>query len=213
MNEQLFATSFMNDGASSIAQLSQQNNMGYLMSSFDSTNSLNSMFPSSPTNSSSSDSSFGVNGSTSPVILTPEWDIANRMKMQYLQQQLMRHRDQYIRSMAEYSKLLVQQCIGAPSLPAIKLSPVRSNSVGKKLSASEKKKIREYARNLTCFNCQTNKTPLWRRTADKKHSLCNACGLYYKQYNSHRPVEYKDRNPRAPKRSMAIECQADALSI
>lgn len=69
-----------------------------------------------------------------------------------------------------------------------------------KLSASEKKKLREFARNLTCFNCGTNKTPLWRRTADKANNLCNACGLYYKQYNSHRPVAYKNRNPRIIKK-------------
>ncbi|KAI8897414.1 hypothetical protein BC833DRAFT_505880, partial [Globomyces pollinis-pini] len=54
-----------------------------------------------------------------------------------------------------------------------------------------KKKLRELSRNLTCFNCKTNKTPLWRRTEDRKHNLCNACGLYYKQYKTHRPIAYK----------------------
>lgn len=54
------------------------------------------------------------------------------------------------------------------------------------LTPSEKKRIRELSRNLTCFNCQTTKTPLWRRTPDKQHNLCNACGLYYKQYKTHR---------------------------
>ncbi|KAG0024132.1 putative electron transfer flavoprotein subunit [Podila clonocystis] len=39
-----------------------------------------------------------------------------------------------------------------------------------------------------CFNCGVTKTPLWRRTADRKHSLCNACGLYYKQYQANRPL-------------------------
>ncbi|KAI9485057.1 GATA zinc finger-domain-containing protein, partial [Zychaea mexicana] len=44
------------------------------------------------------------------------------------------------------------------------------------------------ARQLECFNCHVTKTPLWRRTPDRAHSLCNACGLYYKQYGTHRPL-------------------------
>ncbi|PHZ16722.1 glucocorticoid receptor-like (DNA-binding domain), partial [Rhizopus microsporus ATCC 52813] len=44
-----------------------------------------------------------------------------------------------------------------------------------------------------CFNCKVTKTPLWRRTPDRKHSLCNACGLYYKQYNHHRPLHVRNK--------------------
>ncbi|OAD71321.1 GATA-type zinc finger transcription factor, partial [Phycomyces blakesleeanus NRRL 1555(-)] len=43
-------------------------------------------------------------------------------------------------------------------------------------------------RQQECFNCHVTKTPLWRRTPDRAHSLCNACGLYYKQYGNHRPL-------------------------
>ncbi|KAI8597595.1 hypothetical protein EDD21DRAFT_310606, partial [Dissophora ornata] len=46
-------------------------------------------------------------------------------------------------------------------------------------------------RALECFNCKVTQTPLWRRTLDRKHSLCNACGLYYKQYNGHRPLHIR----------------------
>ncbi|KAG2229000.1 hypothetical protein INT48_004750 [Thamnidium elegans] len=49
------------------------------------------------------------------------------------------------------------------------------------------------ARKLECFNCKVTKTPLWRRTPDRQHSLCNACGLYYKQYNSHRPLHVRNK--------------------
>ncbi|KAF9930191.1 putative electron transfer flavoprotein subunit [Linnemannia zychae] len=42
-----------------------------------------------------------------------------------------------------------------------------------------------------CYNCGVTKTPLWRRTADRLHSLCNACGLYYKQYKTNRPLVAK----------------------
>ncbi|CDK24642.1 unnamed protein product [Kuraishia capsulata CBS 1993] len=41
-----------------------------------------------------------------------------------------------------------------------------------------------------CSNCGTTKTPLWRRGADGK-STCNACGLYFRANNSHRPVHLK----------------------
>ncbi|KAI8600398.1 hypothetical protein EDD21DRAFT_306594, partial [Dissophora ornata] len=50
-----------------------------------------------------------------------------------------------------------------------------------------KKQSSRPPRALECFNCKVTQTPLWRRTLDRKHSLCNACGLYFKQYNGHRP--------------------------
>ncbi|KAJ3199732.1 hypothetical protein HDU82_000195 [Entophlyctis luteolus] len=59
----------------------------------------------------------------------------------------------------------------------------------KQLTKAERKKIREHNRGLTCFNCGATTTPLWRRTADRKNNLCNACGLYYKQYQTNRPVK------------------------
>ncbi|KAK3805941.1 MAG: GATA zinc finger-domain-containing protein [Benniella sp.] len=49
------------------------------------------------------------------------------------------------------------------------------------------------SRQLVCFNCQVTQTPLWRRTPDRKHSLCNACGLYYKQYGAHRPLNVRHK--------------------
>ncbi|KAJ3250046.1 hypothetical protein HDU77_007133 [Chytriomyces hyalinus] len=58
----------------------------------------------------------------------------------------------------------------------------------KRLTKAEKKKLREHNRNLVCFNCAATTTPLWRRTEDKQHNLCNACGLYFKQYKTNRPT-------------------------
>lgn len=49
-------------------------------------------------------------------------------------------------------------------------------------------------RQLECFNCHVTRTPLWRRTPDRSHSLCNACGLYYKQYNTHRPLHIRQKH-------------------
>ncbi|KAF9438766.1 hypothetical protein BGZ76_005072 [Entomortierella beljakovae] len=56
-----------------------------------------------------------------------------------------------------------------------------------------KKQSSRPPRALECFNCKVTQTPLWRRTLDRQHSLCNACGLYYKQYNGHRPLSVRQK--------------------
>lgn len=43
---------------------------------------------------------------------------------------------------------------------------------------------------LQCSNCGTTKTPLWRR-APEGTLICNACGLYLRSNNHHRPVNLK----------------------
>ncbi|KAI8071919.1 hypothetical protein BDF21DRAFT_308527, partial [Thamnidium elegans] len=43
---------------------------------------------------------------------------------------------------------------------------------------------------LICANCRTTTTPLWRRD-EGGNTICNACGLYYKLHNVHRPVSMK----------------------
>ncbi|CAG8612466.1 4083_t:CDS:2, partial [Racocetra fulgida] len=69
-----------------------------------------------------------------------------------------------------------------------------------KMIAPKKQTSTKPPRNLECYNCGVNKTPLWRRTPDRMHSLCNACGLYYKQYNTHRPLHIRNKptNSSAP---------------
>lgn len=47
--------------------------------------------------------------------------------------------------------------------------------------------------NHTCANCGTTETPLWRRGPNDQ-VLCNACGLYIKARNIHRPITLK-RSP------------------
>lgn len=50
-----------------------------------------------------------------------------------------------------------------------------------------------------CSNCGTTKTPLWRRAPDST-LICNACGLYLRSNNSHRPVNLK-----RPPKTIAIK--------
>jgi len=65
------------------------------------------------------------------------------------------------------------------------------------------KKKKEGGRKITCYNCHTDTTPLWRRTPDRLHSLCNACGLYYKQYKTHRPLNLQHKTAKNAKKNNA----------
>ncbi|KAF1919664.1 hypothetical protein BDU57DRAFT_443189 [Ampelomyces quisqualis] len=50
-----------------------------------------------------------------------------------------------------------------------------------------------------CQNCGTTITPLWRRD-DAGNIICNACGLYFKLHNTHRPVAMKKQEIKRRKR-------------
>ncbi|KAG0006845.1 putative electron transfer flavoprotein subunit [Modicella reniformis] len=47
-----------------------------------------------------------------------------------------------------------------------------------------------HRQNQVCANCRTTTTPLWRRDTNG-NTICNACGLYFKLHNVHRPVTMK----------------------
>lgn len=55
-----------------------------------------------------------------------------------------------------------------------------------------------------CANCQTTTTPLWRRDATGK-TICNACGLYYKLHQVHRPATMMRTVIKRRKRSSSSE--------
>ncbi|KAF9545219.1 hypothetical protein EC957_011198 [Mortierella hygrophila] len=79
--------------------------------------------------------------------------------------------------------------MGSPTLAERSLSPEAAKNTAPNSSCTKRN------RELICFNCKVTQTPLWRRTPDRKHSLCNACGLYYKQYGAHRPLHIRHKLP------------------
>lgn len=65
-------------------------------------------------------------------------------------------------------------------------------------------------RNVTCANCGTNTTVLWRKGPDGQSPLCNPCGLFYKLHGSHRSPEKKKeihRRNRAGKKRFSISTE------
>eukprot|EP00158_Paraphelidium_tribonemae_P006039 Partr_v1_DN27641_c2_g1_i1_m65062 putative Transcription factor len=59
------------------------------------------------------------------------------------------------------------------------------------LSANGDRKDHLPGLNHHCANCHISTTPLWRRSPDGHGMLCNACGLYYKTNNCHRPMDHE----------------------
>ncbi|KAJ2843471.1 GATA type transcriptional activator of nitrogen-regulated proteins, partial [Coemansia erecta] len=48
---------------------------------------------------------------------------------------------------------------------------------------------------ISCTNCKTTTTPLWRRDPTTGFHLCNRCGLYLKTYNVMHPLTRIKRRP------------------
>lgn len=109
--------------------------------------------------------------------------------------------DQFIQSEQSNSAPPSPNATPSPTLiteeePCLKPRPSKKNHLQGQSTMSIKittQKSARPARKLECFNCKVTKTPLWRRTPDRQHSLCNACGLYYKQYNAHRPLHVRNK--------------------
>ncbi|KAJ3209267.1 hypothetical protein HDU83_001800 [Entophlyctis luteolus] len=87
----------------------------------------------------------------------------------------------------------------------------------KRIRERERKKKRELSRGLTCSNCGTRETPLWRRTSDRMNMLCNACGIYVKHYGVHRKVSVPQvfgvPHPPAPRTAVPQNNQSPSGNI
>ena len=66
----------------------------------------------------------------------------------------------------------------------------KHNAVGTVSSVSDNDMDSEDIDMMSCFNCGTSTTPLWRRD-DAGNTICNACGLYHKLHGAQRPVTMK----------------------
>lgn len=70
-------------------------------------------------------------------------------------------------------------------------------------------------RNLSCANCHTNTTVLWRKGPDGHSPLCNPCGLFYKLHGTHRSPEKKKeihRRNRTGKKRFSISTEKSTWS-
>lgn len=61
---------------------------------------------------------------------------------------------------------------------------------------------------VSCQNCGTVNTPLWRRDA-QGHIICNACGLYNKMHNFTRPAQSKNIIKRRKRMAKSGEEKSD----
>jgi transcription elongation factor Elf1 len=63
----------------------------------------------------------------------------------------------------------------------------KMNGQNRPLVKPKKRQTTQKRTGVTCVNCRTNTTTLWRRNTQGE-PVCNACGLYYKLHNVARPV-------------------------
>ncbi|TPX59290.1 hypothetical protein CcCBS67573_g09102 [Chytriomyces confervae] len=72
-----------------------------------------------------------------------------------------------------------------------------------------KKQPRE---DISCANCETSKTPLWRRN-EAGQSICNACGLYFRLHGVNRVVAVKNTVIKRRNRYGPVVGMADVRGI
>ncbi|XP_035228380.1 transcription factor GATA-4-like [Stegodyphus dumicola] len=75
----------------------------------------------------------------------------------------------------------------------------RMNGVNRPLSKPQRRLPATRRVGLSCSNCGTTTTTLWRRN-NHGEPVCNACGLYYKLHNMNRPLAMRKAGIQTRKR-------------
>jgi len=122
---------------------------------------------------------------------------------------------QYSRSLEEAYDYSFSSSEPSPTHISDSSPPPTSQTVD--IDTAVKDEIEDTERKPRCYNCGTDTTPLWRRTPDKRHSLCNACGLHMKAHNAPRPQGPKQRTAGPAQRiasdTKCTNCQATETSL
>ncbi|PVU92809.1 hypothetical protein BB560_006028, partial [Smittium megazygosporum] len=90
----------------------------------------------------------------------------------------------------ENNNQVCNACGGSPGCtgcPTLNQKLIKSGAVP---SLDRRLRLKKTPGDVSCFNCKTTNTPLWRRD-DNMNIICNACGLYFKFHKKHRPISMK----------------------
>ncbi|XP_073824885.1 uncharacterized protein isoform X1 [Musca autumnalis] len=93
----------------------------------------------------------------------------------------------------EGNKLFCPTCC-APAYRPVRMGPRQA-----KPKAAAANNANNRRTGVTCANCSTNSTTLWRRN-NEGNPVCNACGLYFKLHNMNRPLSMKKEGIQKRKR-------------
>ncbi|WAR14040.1 GATA3-like protein [Mya arenaria] len=80
----------------------------------------------------------------------------------------------------------------------------KMNGTNRPLTKPKKKSTTGKQSGITCSNCSSTSTTLWRRNAAGQ-TVCNACGLYYKLHKTDRPLKMKKDGIQTRNRKMSMK--------